>query len=77
MTERGQTSVGCGPPQDTGRLGMEIYERKIRERVDHDQKGKIVAIDVDSGEWTISKFRPIQLLPYPIPTRYNGLDIGA
>ena len=54
MTERAQTAIQRRPPEETGRLGMEIYERKIRERVDPDQKGKIVAIDVESEDWTIS-----------------------
>ena len=53
MTERAQTTIRRSPPEETARLGMEIYERKIRERVDHDQEMKIVAIDVESENWTI------------------------
>ena len=39
--------------QETGRLGDEIYERDIRPKVEKTHHGKIVAIDVDSGDYAI------------------------
>ena len=41
------------PREDTARLGKEIYERDIRQQVEADHHGEVVAIDVDSGEWAI------------------------
>ena len=38
---------------ETVRLGLEIYERDIRHKVEKDHVGKIVAIDVDSGCWAL------------------------
>ncbi len=38
---------------ETVRLGQEIYERDIRHQVEADHVGKIVAIDVDSGNWAM------------------------
>ncbi len=38
---------------ETGRLGDEIYERDIRPQVEKTHHGKIVAIDVDSGDFAI------------------------
>ena len=38
---------------ETVRLGLEIYERYIRHKVEKDHVGKIVAIDVDSGCWAL------------------------
>ena len=39
--------------EETGRLGDEIYERDIRSQVEETHHGKIVAIDVDSGDYAI------------------------
>ena len=39
---------------ETARLGKEIYERNIRHQVESDHYGDVVAIDVDTGNWTIS-----------------------
>ena len=39
--------------EEIARVGDEIYERDIRSQVEADHDGKIVAIDVDSGSWTI------------------------
>ena len=39
--------------EETGRLGDEIYERDIRPRVVAADHGKIVAINVDSGDYAI------------------------
>lgn len=40
--------------EETGRLGDEIYERDIRPEVEETHHGKIVAIDVDSRDYTIA-----------------------
>ena len=42
------------PREETAQLGMEIYERDIRGQVEGTYHGMIVAIDVDSGAYTIS-----------------------
>ena len=42
------------PREETARLGREIYERNIREQVEADHHGEVVAIDVDSGDWAIA-----------------------
>ena len=42
------------PKDEIARLGDEIYERDIRPQVEADRRGEYVAIDVDSGSWTIS-----------------------
>ena len=39
--------------RETGRLGNEIYERDIRHKVEPDQIGKFLAIDVDSACWAL------------------------
>lgn len=39
--------------EETARRGDEIYERDIRCQIEADQRGKVVAIDVDSGSWAI------------------------
>lgn len=39
--------------EEVGRLGDEIYERDIRQRVEADHHGKIVAIDVDTGDYAV------------------------
>ena len=39
--------------EETGRLGDEIYERDIRPQVEPTNHGKIVAINVDSGDYVI------------------------
>ena len=41
------------PREETARLDEEIYERDIRSRVEKTHHGKIVAIDVDSGNYAI------------------------
>ena len=42
------------PREEVARLGDEIYERDIRQQVEADHHGEIVAIDVDSGSWAVS-----------------------
>ena len=41
------------PREETARLGEETYERDIRSQVEKTHHGKIVAIDVDSGNYAI------------------------
>lgn len=41
------------PGEETTRLAKEIYERDIRWQVEDAHHGKIVSIDVDSGNWAI------------------------
>ena len=40
--------------EETGRLGDEIYERDIRPEVEADHFGKVIAIDVDSGDYAVA-----------------------
>ncbi len=40
-------------PEETGRLGDAIYERDIRPNVETAHHGKIVSIDVDSGDYAV------------------------
>ena len=41
--------------EETARLGKEIYERDIRSLVEADHHGEVVAIDVDSGSYSLGK----------------------
>ena len=41
--------------QETARWGDKIYERRIRRQVEADHHGKIVAIDVDSGDYAVAE----------------------
>ena len=41
------------PSEEIARLGDEIYERDIRQEVEGDHHGAVVAIDVESGIWAI------------------------
>ena len=41
--------------KEAGRLGREIYKRDIRHKVEPDDIGKYVAIDVDSGCWAMGE----------------------
>ena len=40
---------------EVGRLGDAIYERDIRSQVEKTHHGKIVAIDVNSGDYSIGE----------------------
>ena len=42
------------PAEETARLGDAIYEREIRPHVESSDRGRYVAIDVDSGSWAIA-----------------------
>lgn len=39
------------PKEEIARLGLEIYERDIKPRVEAAYRGKVIAIDVDSGDY--------------------------
>ena len=41
------------PREETARLGDAIYERDIRQQVEAEHRGEVVAIDVESGSWAI------------------------
>ena len=41
------------PRDETARLGKEIYERDIRAQVEGTCHGRIVAIDVESGDYAV------------------------
>ena len=41
------------PSEETARLGDEIYDRDIRQQVEADHHGEVVAIDVETGHWAI------------------------
>ena len=43
------------PLEEISRLGDEIYQRDIRNLVEADHHGEVVAIDVESGSWAIGK----------------------
>ena len=40
-------------PEEAGRIGDAIYEREIRPLVETAHHGKIVSIDVDSGDYAV------------------------
>ena len=48
-----RTTPPSRPKEETARLGNEIYERDIRQQVEADHHGEVVAIDVESGNWAI------------------------
>lgn len=39
--------------EETARRGDEIYERQIRAQVEADNRGRVVAIDVESGAYVV------------------------
>ena len=41
------------PSAEIACLGLEIYEREIREQVEAAHHGEVVAIDVDTGTWAV------------------------
>ena len=54
LQEGGAVASPRRPREETARLGKEFYERDIRSRVEADHHGEIVAIDVDSGSWSVA-----------------------
>ena len=43
------------PKEEIARVGLEIYERDVRQQVEEDNVGRVVAIDVDSGYWALGE----------------------
>jgi len=41
--------------EEFARIGDEIYENKLRQQIEKDNLGKIVAIDIQTGEFEIAK----------------------
>jgi hypothetical protein len=41
-------------PSEFTRRAHELYERNIRAQVEPDNKGKMLAIDVDSGDYSLA-----------------------
>ncbi len=41
------------PKEEFARMGDEIYENKVRPIVEEGNKGKIVAIDIESGDYKV------------------------
>ena len=41
-------------PEEHARLGEQIYESKVRAAVEAGNRGRIVAIDVDSGQFELA-----------------------
>ena len=41
--------------EESARLGSDIYERQIRPLVEEGNKGKIVAIDIETGEYSLGE----------------------
>ena len=40
--------------EEHARLGTEMYEQRIRPQIEAGNRGKIVAIDVDTGEFEVA-----------------------
>ena len=49
------TAPPSRPKDEIARLGKEVYERSIRQQVEADHIGQVVAIDVDSGNFAIGE----------------------
>ena len=43
------------PREEVVRLGKILYERDIKQQVEDAHRGKIISIDVESGEWAIGE----------------------
>ena len=43
------------PKEVFARMGDEIYENKVRPLVEEGNKGKIVAIDIETGDYMVDK----------------------
>lgn len=41
-------------PEEVGRLGEEIYEKKLKAILDPAEKGRVIAIDVLSGDYALA-----------------------
>ena len=52
-TQSPESTAPTRPLEEIGRLGDDVYERDIRQLVEADHVGKVVAIDVESGIWAM------------------------
>ena len=43
------------PTEEAARFGREMYERDIAPQLGTSRTGSFVAVDIDSGEWTIAE----------------------
>jgi hypothetical protein len=41
--------------EDFARRGNEIYEKQVRSRVEQGNRGKVVAIDIETGEFEVGE----------------------
>jgi hypothetical protein len=41
--------------EEHARLGEDVYDQRLRERLEPGNDGKIVAIDVDTGEYEVAE----------------------
>ena len=53
LTHSSRPAEPTRPKEEIARLGKGIYERDIRQQVEADRHGKVVAIDVESGRWVV------------------------
>ena len=53
LTHSPRPTAPTRPLEEIAQLGDEIYERDIRSQVEDDHHGEVVAIDVDTGNWSI------------------------
>ena len=42
-------------PEETARRGDELYSRQVRPHVEAEHRGKVVAIDVESGAYALGE----------------------
>ena len=54
MREAGTPASRRRPRKEAVRLGKEIYQRDVLPRVEADHFGEYVAIDVETGDWTVA-----------------------
>ena len=53
LTHSSRPAAPTRPKEEIVRLGKGIYERDIRQQLEADHHGEVVAIDVDTGNWAI------------------------
>ena len=54
MADTGTPARERRPRDEVADLGKALYEREIREQLEADHHGDVVAIDVDSGTWAVA-----------------------
>ena len=54
-TQSPKPTAPTHPKEEIARLGDEIYERDIRQQVEENHHGEVVAIDVDSGDYAVAE----------------------